>query len=128
MERVMTTSTAEVPVVRHAVAQHLSSLQVTEEVVETVALLVSELVTNAITHAQPPIRCAALVSNRAGSTTVRVEVCDGSSTPPVLREPALDAESGRGLHLIEKLSSRWGWHPTEHGKCTYFEIDRIDRS
>jgi anti-sigma regulatory factor (Ser/Thr protein kinase) len=119
----MATSTAEVPAVRHAVKEHLTSLHVTEEVVETVALLVSELVTNAITHAAPPIRCAAYLTSRAGSSLIRVEVCDASHAPPVLREEVLESESGRGLHLVEKLSSRWGWHPTEQGKCTFFEVD-----
>ena len=116
---------AEVPVVRHEVAAHLTSLSVYSDVVDTAALLVSELLANAITHGQPPVRCAATVTTVDDSSVVRIEVWDGSPEPPILRDQVLDSESGRGLHLVEKLSSRWGWSATETGKCTWCELDTV---
>lgn len=115
--------TAEVPMLRHEIAAHLTSLAVEPEVVDTAALLVSELLANAVTHGAPPIRCAATVTRTGAWSVVRVEVWDGSAAPPILREQVLDSESGRGLQLVEKLSSRWGWEATESGKLTWFEIE-----
>lgn len=115
--------TASVPRVRHQITAHLAALEVAHEVVETTALLASELLTNAITHGAAPIRCVATVARRGQGHVIRVEVWDASEAAPVLREQILEAESGRGLHLVEKFSSRWGWGPTAHGKSIYFEIE-----
>lgn len=67
-----------------------------------------------------------LSANRA---RLLIEVWDGNVQPPVPRVlenhiPALDAESGRGLFLVETLSERWGWYPTRNpeGKVTWCEI------
>lgn len=115
--------TAEVPILRHEIAAHLTSLGVEPEVVDTAALLVSELLANAVTHGAPPIRCAATVSRAGSWSVVRVEVWDGSGAAPVLRNQEIESESGRGLQLVEKLSSCWGWSATENGKMTWFEIE-----
>lgn len=119
----MVTDGAEVPKVRHEVVAHLTSLGVASEMVETAGLLVTELMTNAITHGQAPVRCATSVMAHERRPMVRIEVWDGSDAPPILREPTLYSETGRGLHLIEKLSARWGWEATEHGKVIWCEID-----
>jgi hypothetical protein len=42
---------------------------------------------------------------------VLAAVADASPRPPVRLSPGPDAERGRGLALVEALSSRWGWHP-----------------
>ena len=44
-----------------------------------------------------------------GSGAVAVVVTDPCPLPPVKRDPAEDAEHGRGLHIVEALSARWGW-------------------
>jgi hypothetical protein len=43
--------------------------------------------------------------------------------------PELDAESGRGLFLVETLSERWGWYQTQNpdGKVTWCELGRDDK-
>lgn len=110
---------AEVPAVRHGVRSHLAALELPAEVIEVAELLVSELMTNALRHGRVPIRC---LVTQAGPA-LRIEVFDGGNGAPSLRAAALDEESGRGLHLVEKLSSRWGWQATENGKCTWVEID-----
>jgi anti-sigma regulatory factor (Ser/Thr protein kinase) len=92
------------------------------ELVESVELIVSELVTNAIKAARalpgpitPPVRLR-LSCDR---TDVVVEVWDGSAEPPVLTNASAAADGGRGLLLVDTLSSRWGWlFPRECGGKT----------
>jgi anti-sigma regulatory factor (Ser/Thr protein kinase) len=100
------------------------------EVAETAELLLSELVTNAVQAAQATVSdmpVNARVSENGAH--LRVEVWDGCIKPPIPRvpengAPALDAESGRGLFLVEMLSESWGWYPTRNpqGKVTWFEM------
>jgi hypothetical protein len=79
-------------------------------------VVVSELVTNAIRHGvtpgfgiadERPIRLSLV---RHGRLLVCI-VADGSRCEPTMREPCDDAETGRGLHVIEALSRAWGWTP-----------------
>ena len=48
-----------------------------------------------------------------------VVVTDPSPLPPVKLDPADDAEHGRGLHVVEALSARWGWTPQDPGKAVF---------
>jgi PAS domain S-box-containing protein len=86
---------------------------------ETVRLLVSELVTNAVRHTATELMVRLMVDGGC----LRCEVVDGS---PVVPTPSLtvqpDATSGRGLMLVDLLSERWGVddHPT--GKVVWFEL------
>jgi len=89
---------------------------------DTVGLLVSELVTNAVLHA----RSTADVSVRLAGDRVRVEVRDQSNEPIVRRLAADDALGGRGLSLVETLARRWGSHSEPGGKVVWFELDRPD--
>jgi hypothetical protein len=77
---------------------------------ESTGLLVSELVTNAIQIsrvAEPdaPVRLW-LVSDR---TQVVIFVWDASPLPPLPGDVGEDAESGRGLLIVQAVSARWGW-------------------
>lgn len=79
---------------------------------EDMALVVTELVSNAVRHAGGDIL---LVIEDTG-TARRVEVWDTSSIPPRMQADSPDAESGRGLVLVDTLSMTWGWsanHGTE---------------
>lgn len=82
---------------------------------EDAALVVSEMVANAVVHAGAPIR---LLIRRLPSHVV-VEVHDGDSRPP-RRPPAgrLD-ESGRGLRLLDHLAERWGFQAAPSGKIVW---------
>jgi anti-sigma regulatory factor (Ser/Thr protein kinase) len=88
--------------------------------------ITSELVTNAIEHAvtdnSPKIGLALVRS--ADSTSVAVVVTDPSRHPPIKRDPERGAEHGRGLHIVEALSARWGWHPEECGKAVFAILNR----
>ncbi len=79
-------------------------------------LVVSELVTNAIRHAESPIQLR-LIRDR----TLICEVSDGSSTAPHLRRARALDEDGRGLLLISRLAQRWGTRQGPHGKTIWAE-------
>jgi hypothetical protein len=79
-----------------------------------VSVVVSELVTNSVA-ASAELRLAAapvLVWLGSNSHCVLLAVADASPRPPVRLNLEPEAEGGRGLALVETLSSRWGWHLT----------------
>jgi PAS domain S-box-containing protein len=84
---------------------------------ETAELLTSELVTNALryTHGQISVR---LIHDR----TLLCEVYDRSDVIPRMRQATEAEDSGRGLHLVRELSSRWGTRRTATGKTVWFEL------
>lgn len=94
------------------------------DTIETALLLVSELVTNAVTHGggRP------VLDIHVGPDRLHVSVTDqDSTTPHVHRDNPLLAEGGRGMFLVETLASRWGVRPREpSGKTVWFELDRAD--
>ena len=73
-----------------------------EEVFDDLALLASEVVTNAVRHT----RAACAVTVRWTGERVRVEVTDTDPARPALREVSADAEDGRGLLLGATRSRR----------------------
>lgn len=91
------------------------------ELFELAALVVSELVTNALVHGFPRRvvdRHSALPRDEGYSihlglvqdgTQVVCAVTDPSEAAPVACEPDQDAETGRGLYLVESFSESWGW-------------------
>ena len=86
---------------------------------DAVRLLATELVTNALLHGAPPIR---IDVKRAG-VTIRVSVHDGSPNPPFPRPFDVEAPTGHGMLLVERLSRRWGVEATEEGKVVWFELE-----
>ncbi|WP_406209574.1 ATP-binding protein [Kitasatospora sp. NBC_01560] len=89
---------------------------------DDVLLLVSELATNACRHAGGPDQLVLAAS--AG--TLRIEVLDGSDTPPRPRVPHSPLHAGgHGLHTVALLASRWGHLPRVDGpgKAVWVEID-----
>ncbi|MEU0186662.1 ATP-binding SpoIIE family protein phosphatase [Streptomyces sp. NPDC006207] len=83
----------------------------------TTVLIASELVTNAIRHAQPPVRLR-LIRCATGLTC---EVTDGSTTSPHLRRARTFDESGRGLFIVAQLTQRWGTRHHPQGKTIWAE-------
>jgi anti-sigma regulatory factor (Ser/Thr protein kinase) len=92
------------------------------ELFDNVALVTSELVTNALRHgvgadtgphpaavriAAPPVR----LSLAHWTSRVVCSVRDPSDQGPMAKTPDFIAESGRGLHLVASCSDAWGWHP-----------------
>ncbi len=104
------------PVARHWIAAHLRG--VSPDVVECAGLLTSELVTNAVLHANTPL-CVTL---HILPDRIRVDVADGSTVLPSLKDYGREAATGRGLTLFDTLASSWGVQPVEGGKIVWFEL------
>lgn len=94
-----------------------------EPLAETLILLISELVTNAVVHTG----CPAVLRMLFGEPGVRVEVADASARGPARRQAAGDDTGGRGLELVDGLADRWGWQREGAGKRIWCEIDRADK-
>ncbi|MER6681530.1 ATP-binding protein [Streptomyces olivaceoviridis] len=83
---------------------------------ESAALVVAELAANAVTHGRAQGRGfrLTLTVEVSDTGTLRVEVTDarGDRAPrPRTTAPDPTALSGRGLLLVEALTTRWGWEP-----------------
>jgi hypothetical protein len=63
----------------------------------------------------------------ADPTRLLILVWDASPLPPVRMNTSGDAENGRGLLLVETLSTRWGFFACQHGgKVTWAVLDKAD--
>jgi len=112
-------------------ARSLLSLGVPSPVLDDVLLLLSEVVTNAITHpdsSRTPIGMVTIRIVRIG-TAIQVEVTDaGSSTSvPAIRTPALDDDTGRGLWMVDMLADAWGFDHDENGGSVWFRLTEHER-
>ncbi|MFF8972311.1 ATP-binding protein [Streptomyces sp. NPDC014995] len=105
-----------------------SGIGADEALAETLILLVSELVTNAVVHTGSPavlrLSLPGGTDGEAGEVPVRLEVADTSDRAPVPRCPDDDATGGRGLALVDGLADRWGWSVEGRGKRIWCELDR----
>ncbi|MEV6161235.1 ATP-binding protein [Streptomyces sp. NPDC052052] len=95
-----------------------------EPLAETLILLISELVTNAVVHTGCPAVLRMLFGAAEAAGTVRVEVADVSCRPPQPRHAKGEDTGGRGLELVDGLADRWGWQPEGAGKRIWCEVDR----
>lgn len=91
-----------------------------DEAASTVALVVSELATNAVLHARTPFEVRVVV----GDGFVRIEVHDRTGRTPSRRYFSDEATSGRGLRLVEELCDSWGVEPDGDGsgKTVWAEV------
>jgi DNA-binding NarL/FixJ family response regulator len=91
-------------------------------VLDVVNILVSELVTNAIKHAQSEADVAVFLTPAA----IRIEVTDTGEGTPRPKALIQDGTSGRGLAIVDAMSSAWGVVPQEAGKTVWFEVPRLE--
>ena len=89
------------------------------ELLATVVLLTSELVTNAVVHAE-----TMFVLGARAQSSFRVSVDDTSTSNAQVAVAEGDADSGRGLSMVATLSQRWGIDRTAFGKSVWFEVAR----
>jgi anti-sigma regulatory factor (Ser/Thr protein kinase) len=89
-----------------------------EEIRDSAGLLTSEAVTNALLHAAGPIT----VEVKQHDDRYRVEVRDASRLGPTEKHYEADDVTGRGLQLLNKLATTWGWQPTRSGKVVWFDL------
>lgn len=102
------------------------------EPAESAELVLSELLTNAVQHARSPRGRLVETPYERTHHGVRIEVHDANETWPVLQKPSADAESGRGLALVDVLTrTLWGVSEGEGvGKLIWalIAVDGIDES
>jgi anti-sigma regulatory factor (Ser/Thr protein kinase) len=94
-----------------------------DDLSEIVELLVSEVVTNVVRHAQTD----GSISMSRTADGVRVEVSDSAGGRPEPLTPEPRQPTGRGLAIVEAMASRWGvaGAPDGTGKSVWFEVDRL---
>ncbi len=125
------------PLARHELSALLRALGYLPELVDDAALMVTELVANAVTHAKSPYELrVSLLADR-----IECEVLDGTASAPLIPPPRFGpaapegersdapAEGGRGLAVVRALSAgACGARPTrlaaagEWGKVVYFSL------
>ncbi len=86
---------------------------------ERLAILTTEVVTNAVLHAGTGF----LVRATELPGGIRVAVTDRSTSPPVMQDYGPNSPTGRGLHIVDAMADRWGVDPTDSGKTVWFEVD-----
>ncbi len=86
------------------------------DLVGPVSVVVTELVGNAVEHANTMITLQ--VARRC--RYLHIAVRDGSASPPEARLPGIGSvDRGRGLLLVDSLAVEWGWLPTGDGKVVW---------
>lgn len=112
----------QAPAMAREFARRSGCMEHAATLVEDALLLISELVTNAVLHGGIPI----VLGIECDGSALHVRVRDGSPTRPVPRVAGADAESGRGLSLVDLLTTTWGVRPVQDsfglGKEVWFEL------
>ena len=105
---------------RRAMWDWQSAFDLEEAFMEDTLMVVSELVTNAVTHANSPSEIIATMN----ADGLRIEVHDLLADPPVVQRR--DGTNRRyGLRLVAELTDRWGWRPTPTGKYVWTETSGV---
>ncbi len=106
-----------------AAARNLAAQAVADipaDAVEEIRLMVSELASNAIEHAMTGFRLRIHRSRQE----IRVEVTDGGGGTPAMRSPGRDAPKGRGLQIVNVLSTHWGVErESDSAKTVWFTLE-----
>lgn len=107
-----------VSLTRHAIKRQLQAWNITEQI-DDLQLVVSELVTNAIRYGSGPIELTLTIN----PTSLRVAVADTNAEDlPASRTATMNEFTGRGVPLIEAISSSWGVEEVADGKIVWAEI------
>lgn len=102
----------------------LNPLSLTEATFQDILLAVSELVTNAVVHADS----APTVSLTVDPDEICIQVQDSSELPPAIRERN-DQRGGWGLRLVEQVADQWGTTYMPNGdKVVWFTVSAASRS
>ncbi|MFF7966471.1 ATP-binding protein [Streptomyces sp. NPDC007903] len=119
--------------VRDDLRNHLARWQAAE-FADAAAVVVSELLSNALLHGRPPVRVVCALRRRSpDGAALRIEVADAGDSFDTTRvrarwrHPSFTLEeSGRGLFLVDALASRWGDEPTRNGHTVWAVLDPPD--
>jgi anti-sigma regulatory factor (Ser/Thr protein kinase) len=110
---------ADIALWRDEVATAVAGLGGDRNAVYLARLAVSELLGNVVKHVSDP-RCR-LVVEQDGSD-VCIQVCDRSKAVPAVADPSWDAESGRGLRLLQEVVPDWGYVCFPDGKSVWVRL------
>ncbi|MFF7728887.1 ATP-binding protein [Streptomyces sp. NPDC008001] len=91
------------------------------DLADDTALLLSELVTNAVVHVPGTSRGIQLVLSRSQGHLV-AQVTDTGGYLPRCGEAGPDSENGRGMWLVEQIAAQWGHHASGNGKTVWFTL------
>ena len=85
------------------------------------AVIISELVTNAVQHACCDVTemVRITLARASDSEAVIIAVSDSSPHGPVIRTAPAGSERGLGLQIVDSLSVHWGWQPGPGGKAVF---------
>ena len=107
-----------VPAARSLLRRLMASWRMPELLEGDLELLATEIVTNAVLHARTDLDVTVTYTG----ATVRFDVFDRDDTLPAPRDPSPDAEGGRGLWMLQKLSFSYGIEPAPGGKRIWFTV------
>lgn len=100
---------SSVPEVRRVIVEDLVERGIPEATIDEAEIVVSELLSNALRHAQPLADGTFRVRWKVRLEVVEIEVTDGGGeTAPVPAPRAVWAPSGRGLRIVRALAHEWG--------------------
>ncbi|WP_346178475.1 ATP-binding protein [Streptomyces cuspidosporus] len=105
---------------RGLVRAALNTWNLNGDLLDRAQLVVSELVTNSITHSGCKLLRVSVT--RYSHYGVRITVTDKSKKQPEPRRPALDDTSGRGLLLVQTMADDWGVTERSFGKSVYADL------
>lgn len=111
---------ASASTVRHELIADLKSRGVCADAVDTAALVASELVGNAVRHTSQDRDLD--VHWSIGPDEIYFSVDDLSPEMPRANPADSGATGGRGLMIIQALSSAWGYEPTSRGKRVWARV------
>jgi anti-sigma regulatory factor (Ser/Thr protein kinase) len=99
--------------------QHALARWQLDALVDVAVLLTSELVTNAIVHAQTDVE---ITITRDDPRTITVAVSDSSRSEPRVQRHLDDSATGRGLGILDALASSWDVVSCADGKTVSFTL------
>lgn len=115
---------------RHDLCADLRSLRIRDSLVDDAALILSELVSNALRHAGPlpddtvGVSWRLAVDKEASGARLEIAVRDGGSTTmPRVSRPSISGLGGRGLGIVQTLAGRWGTEMDETTTTVWAVLD-----
>ncbi len=124
-ELVLPYTASSVGVARRRLIGDLAVAGVYEVAVSDAALVLSELISNALRHATPLPGFTLRACWRVLGDAVEVAVSDGGGeTVPTVNEPVGWSVGGRGLGIVDRLSARWGVSD-EGGETTVWALLQV---
>ncbi|MDX2967172.1 ATP-binding protein [Streptomyces acidiscabies] len=111
----------DVPLARHKVIDRMRGwgLSTDDDAADTVRLIASELVTNAVVHGKGPVTVT--LFHRPGRLVI--DVFDTNPAAPQMSWAQDDDENGRGLAMVDRLALHCSWMPSGRGKRVWAEIE-----